>query len=435
MSVATVPWTNSPPIRGGFHPGGSAGIGFEYGRAQWRLKLQDVEEINGATKVIAYHTAKKGWQSELVLIDVDDKEWFPGGAVEISEGLLHLSGTCNLPLSRIKEAHLRVRPYEAVEFRNVSVQPGERTGVEIADATRKAESPGTPFTTPVEHSKPIETTLTKSIAASKVTEDGNRVQAWTDSSFPAGEAVVATIKRPDGRLEEAMTQTMTIRGLAGRQTATVFSWQMGDDFDFETRKATLLEARRNIAIGRSILLEAGKPFFLFAETNRAGGTIEGYLEFRPIPFTTALIKSSEQPIQASVRFSSVTNVNRSNMPLLLLGFFNHAVPPGHVLEVGAMESGGEETETHTSIAHSASYNAGDCRWNLPEGFTTGQLQSATGQLEKLKQMGSILVPSGKRIPLFTVTNAMGATYQGFFELLAPGPESNSKRVAKQRAKE
>jgi len=39
-----------------------------------------------------------------------------------------------LPLSDVKEFRFEARPYAWVEFRNVSLQPGQRTQVEVIDA-------------------------------------------------------------------------------------------------------------------------------------------------------------------------------------------------------------------------------------------------------------------------------------------------------------
>jgi len=42
-----------------------------------------------------------------------------------------------LPLSDVKEFRFEARPYAWVEFRNISLQPGQRTQVEIMDAGDK----------------------------------------------------------------------------------------------------------------------------------------------------------------------------------------------------------------------------------------------------------------------------------------------------------
>jgi hypothetical protein len=47
------------------------------------------------------------------------------------------------------------------------------------------------------------------------------------------------------------------------------------------------------------------------------------------------------------------------------------------------------------------------------------MEAAARQLQQLMEKGPVLVPSGGRTHLFTVTNIAGATYEGFFELRAP----------------
>lgn len=418
IAVATDPWTNSPPITGAFRPGGSAGTAFSHREIRWRLQILDVQEINGTIKIIGFHTDRKDWQSELVLLDVDNKEWIPYGRSEGSEGLIHLSATCNLPLARIKEAHLRIRPYRFVEFRDVSLIPDQHTEVEIIEAPL-ATSSAAPFETPGEIAK----LPGKRIAITKITEDKHRILAWTDSSFQPGEAVAAVTRLPDESLEDAMTQIMTIRGNSGRRISTAFSWQLSEASNLETRNATRLQAQKNSALGGPIDLSAGNPFFLFAETNSASGRTEAFLEFRPLGPTAA----QEAPPQASVHFGMVTNLNQ-----MVLGYFDPVVPAGNFLEAVAIISGRAEAEAHTSIAHSARYNAGDCRFDFPPEFTAKEMEFAVGQIEELKKKGLILIPSNKRFSLFSVTNNVGATYEGFFELRAPhfnsGSDSASPRL-------
>jgi serine/threonine protein kinase len=92
--------------------------------------------------------------------------------------------------------------------------------------------------------------------------------AWSSSPFPAGEAVVAVVKHPDGTLEDAMTQTITQRGHAGSHTTTVFSWQVPASFSSALQAASV-QAQQNYE-GRPLVLRAGKPFQLFTLTNTAG---------------------------------------------------------------------------------------------------------------------------------------------------------------------
>jgi hypothetical protein len=153
--------------------------------------------------------------------------------------------------------------------------------------------------------------------------------------------------------------------------------------------------------------------------------------------------------KGSVGFYSATNVQQ-----LVLAYFTPSVPDGHVLEAGAILSDKAvatisgiltdpqfriairaleqregvdlrpEAEVHTSMARAANYNKGNCRWDFPESFTANEMQLAVDQINELKKRPLILVPR-ERTPLFAVTNAAGALYQGFFELLARPSETKS----------
>jgi serine/threonine protein kinase len=261
--------------------------------------------------------------------------------------------------------------------------------------------------------------LDKTIELNQAKTDGDEVSAWTASSLPAGEAVVAVIKNPDASEKDAMTQTMTMRDVSGKQVSTAFSWRIPRSFGSNSAESARLQLHEN-QLARPLTLTAGKPRRMFAVTNSAGGTIEGLLEFRPVSLQEAIASVSPgNPVQASVRFSRATNIWR-----MVLADFTSVVPPGHVLQAGAVESDGQEADVHTSIARSADYDGESARWDFPKSFTTNQMQSAVGEINRVSQAGSVLVPSGQRTILFSVTNSTGRSYRGFLELLSPPPAAN-----------
>ena len=134
ISIPTGPWVEDFPLSIPQTDTGSS-IAFDHQGTRWQATVQSLEEINGSVKFIGYHTDLKGWQSEFVLIDRAGKEWRPQGGASTSDGLRHLAGRCEgLKLSQVKEIHFRIRPCQSVEFRNVSLMPGQRTRVEIVDA-------------------------------------------------------------------------------------------------------------------------------------------------------------------------------------------------------------------------------------------------------------------------------------------------------------
>jgi len=121
-----------------------------------------------------------------------------------------------------------------------------------------------------------------------------------------------------------------------------------------------------------------------------------------------------------VSLSSATSVSS-----MVLAYYSTTLPPGHVLQAGAIGPDGQEAEAHTSSARSFSYDNDSGRWDLPETFAPEHLRSAAEQMERLKKRGSVLVNSGQRTWVFSVTNDVGEIYRGFFELLGP-PSDTTK---------
>jgi serine/threonine protein kinase len=248
---------------------------------------------------------------------------------------------------------------------------------------------------------------TKTIELQKATLGAGRIAAWTDTLFPPGRAVVAVVKKTDGSTEDSITQTITSRGHAGSRTTTVYSWRIDPSFGGDAIK----DARNQVQSGfiaKPLTLAANDFLRLFALTNSAGGTMEGGLVFRPVNSTSF---SPNEEIKASVRFSSATNVRN-----MVLAYFTSTVPAGHVLQIGAVDSTGQEADTSTSISRSANYDNGNARWDFPNEFTSADLTSAAHQIEK---NAVVFILPGRRTRLFSVTNSSGAVYNGFFELLAP----------------
>src|SRR4051812_16775807 len=244
----------------------------------------------------------------------------------------------------------------------------------------------------------MELQLTKTIELNKVTATrGDRIAAWTDSSFPAGEAVVAVVTKPDGSSEDATTETITIRGQGGTRTTTVFSWQIPPTFDWEGMKAAQMQMQSNF-LGKQLLLSEGAPLLLFGVINSAGGWIRGSLEFRPVRAS----EINAEQASASVRISSATNVAP-----MVLAYFTSSIPRGHVLEACGFESNGLEGETHTSISRAAGYDNENCRWDFPGSFGERELQAAVDQI---KEKPLVSISSGQRTRVFSVTNEAGAVY-------------------------
>jgi hypothetical protein len=134
IGVAAGPWTQNELLRIPQADMESSDIQFNQDRILWSAFIQSIEGKNGSTKVIASHTDVAGWQSQLIIVDFAGKEW-PLLDGETSGGLCYVTAVCDgLKLSQVKEIHFRIRPYQSVEFSNVSLQPGYRTAVSVKDS-------------------------------------------------------------------------------------------------------------------------------------------------------------------------------------------------------------------------------------------------------------------------------------------------------------
>jgi hypothetical protein len=140
IGVAAGPWTRDDLLCIPQSDVGSSDNLFDQGRTNWMACIQSIEEKNGSTKVIAYHTAVAGWQAQLLLVDFAGKEWPLGNGFTLG-GLCSISAECRgLKLSQVKEIHFRIRPYHTVEFSNVSLEPGYRTAVTVKDSDEESHA-------------------------------------------------------------------------------------------------------------------------------------------------------------------------------------------------------------------------------------------------------------------------------------------------------
>jgi hypothetical protein len=116
------------PQRGG-------GGAFSLGHQTCRALFLDPVESGGEARIAVSYNKVSGWTTRVTALDTGGKlhESFPFGGslddVATAEGRFP-----GLPLRRVKEFRFEARPYAYVEFRNVSLQPGERTQVEVMAA-------------------------------------------------------------------------------------------------------------------------------------------------------------------------------------------------------------------------------------------------------------------------------------------------------------
>jgi tRNA A-37 threonylcarbamoyl transferase component Bud32 len=252
----------------------------------------------------------------------------------------------------------------------------------------------------------------KTIELIGITNRLGGVGAHTVSTVFPGETLVAMRKGPDGGMEDAFSSIGTSRRRNGVQTFCSFSWRFPDSFNADDIEAACAQLRES-KIGRPVKLTVDEPLELFSVTNKFGGVLNGYLEFRqssPEPLADSA-KSGER-IQATIWLKPFPYPN----PIVS---YSATVPAGYVLQ--AAESGPDTIEAmaHTIKSHSRSVMEYTSSWHLPFSFTAEDRKNAHDQLERLAASNSIQVFLGEPREVFAVTNKAGAVYRGFFELVGP----------------
>jgi Protein kinase domain len=116
-------------------PQTGGGASFSLGKQTCTALFLDPVESGGESRVGVSYNLVPGWTTRVTALDTSGKlhESFPYrqsvGNVASAEGRF-----AGLSLSQVKEFRFEARPYAWVEFRNVSLQPGVRTLVEVIDA-------------------------------------------------------------------------------------------------------------------------------------------------------------------------------------------------------------------------------------------------------------------------------------------------------------
>jgi hypothetical protein len=110
---------------------------------KWTVIFQKATVVaSGGSQVRLAYTVPYGrWNMQLVAVASDGSEYSSSAKYgftsdgslsgSIYRGYVTEIAVCNVPLSSIKEFRLQVRPYDWVEFNNVSLQPGQKTDVRV----------------------------------------------------------------------------------------------------------------------------------------------------------------------------------------------------------------------------------------------------------------------------------------------------------------
>jgi len=111
---------------------------------QWTVTFQQATagELVDSTRITLDHAMHYKWNVRLVAVDSDGKEHALGLAQHSAGDISHAAAVFKgLPLSSVKEFQLQVRPYYWVEFRNIALQSGQKTDVQVVlpGRTKSAE--------------------------------------------------------------------------------------------------------------------------------------------------------------------------------------------------------------------------------------------------------------------------------------------------------
>lgn len=258
----------------------------------------------------------------------------------------------------------------------------------------------------------------KTIELTGITNRHGSVSVHTVSTLFPGETLVAAIKHPDGRMVDAHSSIGTSRRRNSVETYCGFNWRFPDSFNADDIEEACAQLQQN-KTGRPLRLTVGEPLELFSVTNKFGGVLNGYLEFRlSLPEPPADSAKSGERIQATIWLQPFPYPN----PIVS---FSATVPVGYVLQAADSGPDASENLSHTMTSNSRSIIEYTSSWFFPFSFTEEDKRNAHEQLERLAAGSSIQVFLGEPREVFAVTNKAGAVYRGFFELVGP-PSAASK---------
>ena len=120
-----------------------------YAGEDWEVGIQNVEGTGWGLLVVFNSPLRWNGIARLVAVDaggkVHEPVWPPGGVYPVLSALremmgLRVSNSLTFPgldVAQLRELRLQIQPYLWTEFRNVALQPGHKTQVEIMDARDK----------------------------------------------------------------------------------------------------------------------------------------------------------------------------------------------------------------------------------------------------------------------------------------------------------
>jgi len=115
-------------------PQAGASSSYHLGNRDCTAIFLDPVETEGETRTAVSFNRVPGWANRVIAQDTNGQVHvsFPHG-LSVDEMATAEGRFAGLPLKQVKEFRFQTRPYNYVQFRHVSLAPGEPTHVEIMD--------------------------------------------------------------------------------------------------------------------------------------------------------------------------------------------------------------------------------------------------------------------------------------------------------------
>ncbi len=328
-----------------------------------------------------------------------------------------------LLFKNLRAVRLQSRPYQQIEFRNVSLQPGHATTVAVKDFGGENETKLVQ-NSPAQKISAFEKTIMLTRATNRLvgeTTDTRTVDVWSDSALLPGEKFRQITRQPDGEIV-ATVASLFARAKAGKVgTSTSFTWWFKEADGFGALEAEAATAQiREHWTQTPQRFEASVPREVFCVTNQHGATLAGSIE---------LVHEVPQPPDASGQIKATAQIKRFRDSDSIPGIgFMAEVPAGYTLRAtsnygeGSLNSPSgpdDYSVTWFPMNYGARHPASAAvSWNLKHAPSGNAPRWPSEPSEKFE------IILGQPRLILSITNSPDDVFQGFLELV--GPEKPGK---------
>ena len=246
-----------------------------------------------------------------------------------------------------------------------------------------------------------------------VQTNAGAVVVMSPSGVRPHESVVAEIRRADGQRFPASSAIYILKRGQGYHSTLSFSWHFPEGFGLEYQAAAWESIRLN-HLHRPLRLVAGQPLEMFSVTNTHGSTFSGFIEYRVVSNEELNRRQSNLPIRAMIRLKP-----KPAMPQWLSTDYSAEVPVGYRVLGSCGGSAVNDGEANTQLYPGAAILNPSCTWFIRGEFKPEHVRQGMVQLEALRSLGPIEVTVDQPTRLFSITNAVGETFDGYLELVGP----------------